>query len=116
MARAAAIRNWSLSPAEPDRHQALEGVLEVELLPKTELKYYFSDSRILHGHVLVLTKITHSGQIVMVVQTMARSLVTAGRRVCGEAVRLATGQRLPADERNTVGCQAVCLVWRRCCR
>jgi hypothetical protein len=56
VARAAAIRNWPLSPAKPDRDHALEDVLEVELLSKTELKYYFSSSRILSERVLGLTK------------------------------------------------------------
>ena len=55
-ARAWAIRRWPLSPAWPDRAQALRDVLEVELLSQTEMNYYFPHSDIVKERVLGLTK------------------------------------------------------------
>lgn len=55
-ARAAAIRRWPLSPAKPERDQALADVLEVELLSKTELQFLLPDSVILAERVAGLTK------------------------------------------------------------
>ncbi len=55
-ARAWAIRHWPLSPASPNPEQALRDVLEVELLSKTEMKYYFPRSELLEERVLGLTK------------------------------------------------------------
>jgi hypothetical protein len=55
-ARAAAIRNWPLSPAKPTRDQALGDVLQVELLSKAEMRHYFPGCTILPEKVLGLTK------------------------------------------------------------
>jgi hypothetical protein len=55
-ARASAIRYWPLSPTRPNPEQALRDVLEVELLTKTELRYYFPSSVILQERVLGFTK------------------------------------------------------------
>jgi hypothetical protein len=55
-ARAWAIRRWPLSPAWPNPEQALRDVLEVELVSKTEMKYYFPGSEVLNERVLGLTK------------------------------------------------------------
>ena len=55
-ARAAAIRNWPLSPVRPDPQEALRDVLEVELLSKTEMAFYFDQSKIVHERVLGVTK------------------------------------------------------------
>ena len=55
-ARAWAIRRWPLSPAWPNPEQALRDVLEVELVSKTEMKYYFPSSEVLKERVLGLTK------------------------------------------------------------
>jgi hypothetical protein len=60
-ARAWAIQRWPLSPAWPNPEQALRDVLEVELVPKTEMKYYFSE--ILKERVLDLTKIDRHGRL-----------------------------------------------------
>jgi hypothetical protein len=54
--RAKAIRYWPLSPARPRGRQALDDVLEVELVSVTEMKYIFDDSEILRERVLGLTK------------------------------------------------------------
>jgi hypothetical protein len=55
-ARASAIRHWPLSPALPDPQQALRDVLEVELLSRTEMGFYFPDSEIIHERVFGITK------------------------------------------------------------
>jgi hypothetical protein len=55
-ARAAAIRHWPLSPVRPDPQEALRDVLEVELLSKTEMEFYFDQSEIVHERVLGITK------------------------------------------------------------
>ena len=55
-ARAWAIRRWPLSPAWPNPEQALRDVLEVELVSKTEMKYYFPSSEVLNERLLGLTK------------------------------------------------------------
>jgi hypothetical protein len=51
-----AIRRWPLSPARPDRDRALQDVLEVELLTRTQMQYYFPRSRILKERVAGLSK------------------------------------------------------------
>jgi hypothetical protein len=56
-ARAWAIRRWPLSPAQPaDPQEALRGVLEIELISKTELQFYFPKSKILRERVLGMSK------------------------------------------------------------
>ena len=55
-ARAWSIQRWPLSPAKPNNEQALEDVLEVELLSQTEMKYYFPRSELVKERVLGLTK------------------------------------------------------------
>ena len=55
-ARAAMVPRWPLSPARPTGRDALTGVLEVELLTRTEMAYYFPSSKILGEHFLSLTK------------------------------------------------------------
>jgi hypothetical protein len=55
-ARAAAIRRWPLSPARPNQQQALRDVLEVELLSKTEMRFYFPASEIYPERFLGMTK------------------------------------------------------------
>jgi hypothetical protein len=54
--RAKAIRHWPLSPSKPTRESALAEVLEIELLSRAEMKYYFDQSRILSERVLGITK------------------------------------------------------------
>lgn len=57
VARAWAIQRWPLSPAKPaDSQAALRSVLEIELLSKTELQFYFPTSRILREQVLGMSK------------------------------------------------------------
>lgn len=55
-ARAAVIRHWPLGPVTPDHTSALRDVLEVELLSRTELAFYFPEAEILHERVLGLSK------------------------------------------------------------
>lgn len=55
-ARAVAIRHWPLSPVRPSPQEALRDVLEVELLSKTEMAFYFDQSEIVHERVLGITK------------------------------------------------------------
>lgn len=54
--RAKAIRHWPLSPSKPDREHAMGEVLEIELLSRSQMKYYFDTSRILSERVLGVTK------------------------------------------------------------
>jgi hypothetical protein len=46
-ARVAAARRWPLSWSRPQGRDAVASVLEVELLGKTEMQYYFPDSELL---------------------------------------------------------------------
>ena len=55
-ARAAAIRKWPLSPVLLNPEEALRDVLEVELLSKTEMAFYFDQSEIVHERILGVTK------------------------------------------------------------
>ena len=54
--RARAIRHWPLSPARPDPRGALQDVMEVELLSKTELQFYFPQSEIIAERIAGITK------------------------------------------------------------
>lgn len=55
-ARAKAIRHWPLAPTRLNAEQALRDVLEVELVSRAEMKYYFPNSEILSERVLLMTK------------------------------------------------------------
>ena len=58
-ARAAITRTWRLGPRRAPRRPreaALSRVLEVELLSRSELEFYFPDSEILSERILGLTK------------------------------------------------------------
>jgi hypothetical protein len=56
-ARAAFARRWPLAHVKSaNLHDALDGVLWTELVDRTQMRYYFPDSRIISERILGLTK------------------------------------------------------------
>jgi len=55
-ARAAIVPRWPLSPAHPTGREALSGVLETELLSRTEMEFYFPSSEVIAERFLLATK------------------------------------------------------------